>query len=642
MSAARLKTAAIAIGLSVGVLIAVAGMNRTTAFHDLNLWTYDFLVNHSEAHPPSSAIVLVDFDDATFERIRRFPIPRDQVAKVIERIADAKPNVIGLDFLLSEPRTPEEDAAMQAALTHAGNVIVASQWGSGGLPSVLPMPQFCQAESTTSASGFCADGTLGAMGYAFVNLPVDSDGFIRRLMLFSADAYPAVSFSLSVAQQYSGEAIRPAGPDGASFAGHFLPYAEPDLKTVLIGTWSLNPVTTVSAADLLDGKVPASAFANKIVLVGQSNDAARDREFTPVFRRPGATGVRPRLSGTQIQAAAVATLLSGMTIRPTSKSTLFAIAFLFTLLATAILLHSAPRYSLPFIFLLLIVAYAIAQALFSFDHRWLQLLAIELSIALAVPVALTYQFLQERLLRSEAMQEREQVMGLFSRYVAPEVAKEIWERRREVVLAGEERVATVLFSDIRSFTALTAGKPSKAVLAWLNRYLTAMNEVITEEGGFLNKFIGDGLMVLFGVPLSHGVDEDARRALRTAIRMIDRIQELNNTFASDPNWLPLKIGVGIHTGLLTCGSVGSENRLEYSVIGETVNLASRLESLTKDYKTEIVISEGTYQQVASQFAGFRDLGLAQVRGFEEKIRLYTIDRAAAANDMRVSLQGVEH
>jgi adenylate cyclase len=216
-------------------------------------------------------------------------------------------------------------------------------------------------------------------------------------------------------------------------------------------------------------------------------------------------------------------------------------------------------------------------------------------------------------------------MGLFSRYVAPEVAKEIWQRRNEVVLAGEERIATVLFSDIRSFTALTAGKPSRIVLAWLNEYLTAMDEVITAEGGFLNKFIGDGLMVLFGVPLSHGIEEDAARALRTAMRMNEKIADLNRRHTSDPEFPPLKIGIGIHTGPLTCGNVGSRNRLEYSVIGETVNLASRLESLTKDFKTGIVMSEATHARIVDRFYGFRDLGLASVRGFEEKIRLYTIE-----------------
>jgi adenylate cyclase len=290
---------------------------------------------------------------------------------------------------------------------------------------------------------------------------------------------------------------------------------------------------------------------------------------------------------------------------------------------------------------MIIACYVVAQVLFDADHLWFQYLMPQLCVALAVPVTLTYEFLQEQLLKSAAMAEREQVMGLFSRYVAPEVAKEIWQRRNEVVLAGEERIATVLFSDIRSFTALTAGKPSRIVLAWLNEYLTAMDEVITAEGGFLNKFIGDGLMVLFGVPLSHGIEEDAARALRTAMRMNEKIADLNQRHAGDPEFPPLKIGIGIHTGPLTCGNVGSRNRLEYSVIGETVNLASRLESLTKDFKTGIVMSEATHARIVDRFYGFRDLGLASVRGFEEKIRLYTIEFGTQQRTADSLAQGAE-
>jgi len=217
-------------------------------------------------------------------------------------------------------------------------------------------------------------------------------------------------------------------------------------------------------------------------------------------------------------------------------------------------------------------------------------------------------------------------MGLFSRYVSPEAAQEIWRRRDQVILSGEERVATVVFSDIRSFTASTAGKPSQEVLEWLNGYLTDMEEVISAESGFLNKFIGDGLMVLFGVPISDGVKQDARKAVQAAQGMLKRVDELNRKNYGKSVFPPLKIGIGIHTGRLTCGNVGSRKRMEYSVIGETVNLASRLESLTKDLKTEIVMSEATYKLVEEYFPQGRELGETPVRGMAESVRLFTIDR----------------
>jgi adenylate cyclase len=223
------------------------------------------------------------------------------------------------------------------------------------------------------------------------------------------------------------------------------------------------------------------------------------------------------------------------------------------------------------------------------------------------------------------MAERQQIMQLFSRYVSAEVASQIWERRSELSLAGQERDATVVFTDIRSFTHLTAGKPSTAVLAWLNNYFTAMDEVIRQEGGFLNKFIGDGLMVVFGVPLTGGLENDAWKAVRCAVRMLQRVDQLNKEHENDLNFLPIQIGIGIHTGGLTCGSVGSQTRLEYSVIGETVNLASRLESLTKEFHVPLVMSAATYNAIRIHVPNGRSLGVTPVRGFDCPIQVYTLD-----------------
>jgi adenylate cyclase len=217
--------------------------------------------------------------------------------------------------------------------------------------------------------------------------------------------------------------------------------------------------------------------------------------------------------------------------------------------------------------------------------------------------------------------ERGQLMGLFERYVSADVAAEIWKNKDAIVLAGEERVATILFSDIRSFTAMTCGVPSQQVLAWLNRYLTAMDEVIKENRGFLNKFIGDGIMVVFGAPLSEGPGEDACRAVRCALEMLASLEKWNATKpAGEPT---LKIGIGIHTGQVTAGNVGSPSRLEYSVIGDTVNLASRLEALTKDKGVPIVLSPATFEHIQAQFSAV-SLGETPVRGFKEPIPLYTV------------------
>jgi len=603
--------------------LAMAASQSVVA-SDLELWTYDFLVNHGGCYTKENDnIIVVAFDDDTVAHLRRFPIPRTVLADVIRKVSSAKPRVIGLDFFLTEPRDSTEDTALQGALTEAGNVIAASQLGSGGLPALEPLPFFCQTGS--GPRGYCEDNTPGALGFAFVNMPVDNDGFVRSMLLLPPDASGPLSFPLSLAQQYSGEPIRPAGRGAAQFLGKKIPYLDPDRKTALIA-WNPEPARLISALSILRGDADLpKLFADKLVLIGQSSDAARDRFFTPVFRPRSRDGSRNLLPGVEVHAAAIHTLLHGPVLFVLSPGLNWGVLFLVVWFVTWLTLRTPLKYGLTAVAAALVATYALAQGLMAFQHYWMKVVGAEAALLLVLPVSATYQFVQERFGRSMAEADRKQIMGMFSRYVSPEVAQQIWERKNEVILAGEERTATVLFSDIRSFTALSAGKPSQEVLRWLNRYFTAMDEVITQECGFLNKFIGDGLMVIFGVPLSGGVSEDACCAVRCALRMLKRVEALNAEVSSNGGDPPIQIGIGIHTGPLTCGSVGSESRLEYSVIGETVNLASRLESLTKDLHAPIVMSESTAKLICEHFKSTRDLGKTKVRGLDGEVHVYTVE-----------------
>ena len=218
--------------------------------------------------------------------------------------------------------------------------------------------------------------------------------------------------------------------------------------------------------------------------------------------------------------------------------------------------------------------------------------------------------------------EQRELISLFERYVSPEVAAEIVHRQGEIILAGQEMEATVVFTDIRNFTAMTAGKPSAEVLSWLNNYFTAMSRIILENGGFLNKFMGDGLLVLFGVPLGETAAKSACKAVQAAVEMLNRVQEMNRE--SEPGQPELRIGIGLHTGTLTAGNLGARERMEYSVIGETVNLASRLEELTKKFKTGMVMSSETHQLIRDQFST-TPLGEVSIRGFPGKSHVYTVE-----------------
>jgi adenylate cyclase len=635
----------VSVVLSAILCALVALLANWVSYGDLDNWTYDFLVNHGRYAQPSDDVVFVDFDDRTFAQVQRYPMPRSVIAQVIEQIAKAGPTVIGLDILLSEPREPEEDREMQEALTHAGNVVLAAQASAGQIPSSLPMAQFCVPEDASKPSGYCVEGQPGALGYAAINMDVDDDGFFRQMALAYYDEKTkktAGSFPVFLAEQYLANKepdckdcmVKPLDANHATFRGLPVPYDDPVVKTVRIGHWSPNPVKQISAWDALSGQVTDSDFRGKLVLIGQGSDAARDQWFTPIFRVAQPDGRRARIPGTALHAAAIQTLLDGTAIGSTPVWLLWSVNFVIVAAAAYLVMILSLRGGFISNVLILLGTYLVAQYLFTNERIWFPYLTTIIATAAALPLGLGYQYFSERILHSESEEQRTQLMGLFSKYVDPEVAQTIWMRRDELSLLGQEKVATVLFTDIRSFTAMSAGLPSQTVLKWLNEYFTEMDNIIRAHGGLLNKFIGDGLLVVYGVPLSRGLQEDTCEAVRTAFAMLRRLEELNQE--RDPNspFPAVHIGVGIHTGPLTCGSVGSASRLEYSVIGETVNLASRLESLNKDFHTEIIMSVHTYEIVKDVFPNLYPLGATPVRGFEEPLLLYSADTHASSHEVK--------
>jgi adenylate cyclase len=312
-------------------------------------------------------------------------------------------------------------------------------------------------------------------------------------------------------------------------------------------------------------------------------------------------------------------------VRPAGPVARWSVVLLFAWAASFAMLTLRPSIGFVCTVVLAILPSLIAVYLYSKARFWLPFLPVQVGVEVTLPLSLGLQFILERVVAHEAREQRKQLMTLFSSYVDPKVAKTIWERRSEVSLNGEERIATVVFTDIRSFTKLSAGKPPAEVLSWLNMYVTEMDKVIRDYNGFLNKFIGDGLMIIFGLPLSQGPSEDAKLAIEASLAMLRSVTKLNELNKDNPSIPQLRIGIGLHTGTLMAGSIGSASRQEYSVIGATVNLASRLESLNKPFKTEILMSQATRDMVACDFPGIRSLGLSSVAGLEEKIEVFTID-----------------
>ena len=275
--------------------------------------------------------------------------------------------------------------------------------------------------------------------------------------------------------------------------------------------------------------------------------------FPPEFRHAEADGSRLRLGGTEILGAAIRSLLEGKAVRPAGPVLRWAVVLLFAWASSFLMLTMRPTVGFACTVVLAIVPSVIAVYLYSHGRFWLPFLPVQVGVEVTLPLSLGLQFIVERLVAHEAREQRKQLMTLFSSYVDPKVAKTIWDRRSEVSLSGEERVATVVFTDIRSFTKMSAGKPPAEVLSWLNMYVTEMDKVIRDYHGFLNKFIGDGLMIIFGLPLSQGPSEDAKLAVQASLAMLESVIKLNERNAGNPAIPQLRIGIGIHTGTLMAG-----------------------------------------------------------------------------------------
>jgi adenylate cyclase len=601
-------------GLSLLICAIVFATGGLAFFRSLDLEAYDVLVKCQHPAPPSDLILNVDFDEATVRRYDAFPLPRLLLAEVIAKIASGKPAVMGLDVILDIKRVDADDRHLAKVIDDAGNVILISEYGFGfdTHPHSKPLDLFQKA----------------AAGVAFADLPIDKDGAVRRMFLrVTTNTYKAFSLPVALADVASDQHLRPGGRGFLFFGSRRLPLATISPDTAWIHFQPSAPTRIVTVESLLSPDFDASLFAGKIVLVGQSSEMAKDLFATPVTRADVPIIERRYLwSGAEIHGAAVRSLLTGNLVRTLHSFPRIVTGFVLGFSVIALGLRNRWYIALAACLLLALCTFFAALLLFSRYHIWMPFVSMETCLFAALPAGLGYRSVEERRLKNQMEAERHQLMGLFERYVSADVAAEIWKNRDAIVLAGEQRVATILFSDIRSFTAMTTGIPSQEVLAWLNRYLTAMGEVIKKNRGFLNKFIGDGIMVVFGAPLSEGPAGDACRAVRCALDMLARVDQWNATKApGDPL---LKIGIGIHTGQVTAGNVGSPDRLEYSVIGETVNLASRLEALTKEFKNPLVLSPATWEHVRGQFFTV-SLGDAQVRGFASSMPLYSVESSTA-------------
>ncbi len=634
----------VGVSLLLGSLIfaGILGLRLTGILQPLELDTYDYLLTLRPTIPPNSPIVLIG---ETEQDIHRFghPLSDDLLADILERLDQAHPRIIGVDKYRDLP-VPPGSAKLNALLARKDNIIWVMKFGGAGTdhPPVLA-PKVLQE---TDRIGFS-------------DIPLDNDGIVRRGLLFMDDKQQfARSFPLVVALHYLRQEDIAMQPDTdqpqylklgkvtipplAANVGGYIHADTAGYQFLLDYHGASTPLPRYSLADLLDGRIPAIALRDKIVLFGGMAESLSDFFHTPMNRGayilqngllPGYQSAQP-IYGVELQALIVSQLLrfalDGVApVRSLTESQELIWIWGWCLLGGLLCLQrlTLPRL-LAYTALTWLILMAVCYVALSF-HWWLPLAPAWLGCLLTAASSTGYLSIHERA-------EKQLIMQLFARHVSPEVADAIWQGRAQLLEGGRLRTqrltATVLFTDISGFTAIAEKLEPAVLLEWLNTYLAAMTQVVMRHGGVVNKYIGDAVMALFGVPIPRlseiAIAQDATQSVQCALAMAVELERLNAQWQTQG--LPaIAMRVGIYTGPLVAGSLGSSQRLEYTVIGDTVNIASRLEAFQKEDAAgasgacRILIGATTQRYLDEQFQ-VEPVGLAKLKGKKEEIAVYRV------------------
>ena len=363
-----------------------------------------------------------------------------------------------------------------------------------------------------------------------------------------------------------------------------------------------------SLVDVAEGATPPNTFKDKIVVVGATATAVGDMRPIP-FTKESYPGV-------EIHANVLDNILHDRFLKRgiNEELTDFWVLLFCGLVMGFLFVVSRPAIS-TLLFVIAVIGFlGFVYHAFSADGRWLSLVLPFSTLSFNYLGVVSYRVLFEE-------KEKRKVRGAFSQYVAPGYIAEILKDPGRLQLGGEEVELTVMFSDIRSFTTISEGLTPPALVELLNEYLTKMTDIVIENRGTLDKYIGDALMAFWGRPYLD-LPDHAIWACRAALAMKQGLKQLNEGWAAQSK-PPLRVGIGINTGPMMVGNMGSKLRFNYTVMGDHVNLGSRIEGLTKEYGTQILLTEFTHQKIGQQFLT-RELDLIRVKGKKQPVAVYEL------------------
>src|SRR5580692_566188 len=639
------------------------------------------------ARPHDDRIVIVGIDEQTLQKIDSFPLPRKNYATLINKLSAGGARVIAFDVTFPTPESnsggdalrklqaelgasaspmlrkqiqdlelaSDQDAALAVAMKNSGNVVLghifldsqpdpklAEEYFNIAWAHVFPqvLPAGFKSGQTVDLGqvwkengGSVKQGVEAnipkladdAASFGFINIVPDSDGTLRHALLMiryqDLDFFPSLDLEVvrayeKIPDQQVAAYIAPHGLERIEMGRRTLRLAS-DGSALLNYTGPYHTYTQYSMWDVISGNTPPEAFQDKIVLVGATALAIGDIRNTPF------EGV---YMGVEVHANIIDNLLHseeqgrGFLKRGYDEEMVdLGFILLFGLVFGFLFSRVTPLYSTITV-LATLTAYA-WFVYFSFVHKgqWLSF------VIPAGTLAANYAAITSlRMIREE--RAKRNIRKSFSQYLAPGVI-ELMEKDPDKYLrpGGEEKELTVFFSDIRGFTTISESLTPDQLVHLLNEYFEQMTEILFATDGTLDKFIGDAIMAFWGWPSPQ--EDHASRSCACALRMAGGLAKLNAKWQAGGR-PPIAIGIGLNTGPVNVGNMGSARRLSWTVMGDNVNLASRLEGITKQYHVQIVISEATYRQVSSQFV-CRELDKIRVKGKNLPVNIYELIDVAA-------------
>lgn len=606
----------------LALLLAVALATSLGAFHWLDLLTYDLQVQLRGASTASGRVVLVYMDEASAGELGRAQgyWSRRQLAAALQQLNAAGAEIIGLDLLLTRPaQQPEDDVELATAMEQAGNVVVARVAAVPGVGSLEAIAPFSDA----------------MLGDGFIDLPLDRDGSLRRIRFLAAE--PLADGSLSLTPAFALELTRTylnlAYQFDFSPTDHFLLGADdqqrlrlpyPELWIHFLGGEASFP--RLSYADVVNGRFDPQQVAGRIVLIGSRLASDKDLFSTPftryrsqrqpferLFARVVADVQEQRETGLACHAQAIETLLAGRFLQPAGPAARLALLLLCGLAGQLLFYRrSLPLPAAPLLALLLILFAGGSQGAFLAGY-WLPLPAALL--------LLVGQFVAGHLLQKNHEKQRSQwITQVFGRYVSTSIVERLLRGELTADLRGQRAELTIFFADLRDFTRLAEELDARQTAELLNRYFSCMLPELLRQQGTLDKLIGDAILAFFGAPLPS--PQHPAQAARAALALLQRLETLRQEPLAGADRLDLAIG--INSGEVTIGNLGCDSFMDYTVIGDTVNLASRLEGLNRVYGTRILLSGATAARLPDHEFCLRLLDRVTVKGKQHPIDLYEL------------------